>query len=71
VIVKFIAAALSKILGINVPANRVAITLEPGSTLIVFQLALGRLAPGQELGEQEIIKAYNEGKAYFVLVHVE
>ena len=65
------AAALSKILGVNVPPNRVAITLEPGATLIVFQLALGRLAPGQELGEQEIIKAHNEGKAYFVLVHVE
>ena len=65
------AAALSKILGVNVPANRVAITLESGSTLIVFQLNVGRLAPGQELGEQEIIKAFNEGKAFFVLVRVE
>jgi len=65
------AAALSKILGVNVPTNRVAITLEPGATLIVFQLALGRLAPGQELGEQEIINAWQSGKAYFVLVQVE
>jgi len=39
--------------------------------LIVFQLALGRLAPGQELGEQEILNAWRSGKAYFVLVHVE
>jgi hypothetical protein len=65
------AAALSKILGINVPANRITIALEPGSTLIVFQLALGRLAPGQELSEQEIVKAFSEGKAFFVLVHIE
>jgi hypothetical protein len=63
------ANALSKILGINVPANRTTITMSEGDLLIVFQLSMGRLAPGKELTEEEIIKAYNEGKAYFVLVY--
>ncbi len=65
------ASALSKILGINVPANRVAITLQSGDTLIVFQLNLGRLAPGQELGEQDILNAFSQGKAYFVIARVQ
>jgi len=65
------AGALSKILGISVPANRVAITLQPGDTLIVFQLNLGRLAPGQELGEQDILNAFSQGKAYFVVARVQ
>ena len=65
------ASALSKILGVNVPTNRVAITLQPGDTLIVFQLNLGRLAPGQELGEQDILNAFSQGKAYFVVARVQ
>ena len=65
------ASALSKILGVNVPTNRVAITLQPGDTLIVFQLALGRLAPGQELGEQDILNAFSQGKAFFVIARVQ
>jgi len=48
------ASALSKILGTEVPANRVSIQLQPGDTLIVFQLALGRLPLGKELTEEEI-----------------
>ena len=63
------ANALSKILGINVPVNRTTITMSEGDLLIVFQLSVGRLPPGKELTEEEIIKAYNEGKAYFVLVY--
>ncbi len=63
------ANALSKILGINVPANRTTITMSEGDLLIVFQLSMGRLPPGKELTEEEIIKAYNEDKAYFVLVY--
>jgi len=63
------ANALSKILGINIPANRTTITMSEGDLLIVFQLSIGRLPPGKELTEEEIIKAYNEGKAYFVLVY--
>ena len=65
------ASALSKILGVNVPTNRVSITLQPGDTLIVFQLNLGRLAPGQELGEQDILNAFSQGKAYFVVARVQ
>ena len=65
------AAALSKILGVNVPANRAAITLQPGDTLIVFQLNVGRLAPGQELTEQDILSAFSQGKAYFVAVRMQ
>jgi acid phosphatase family membrane protein YuiD len=65
------ASALSKILGVNVPTNRVAITLQPGDTLIVFQLAVGRLAPGQELTEQDILSAFSQGKAYFVIARVQ
>ena len=65
------ASALSKILGVNVPTNRVAITLQPGDTLIVFQLNVGRLAPGQELGEQDILNAFSQGKAFFVIARVQ
>jgi len=65
------ASALSKILGVNVPTNRVSITLQPGDTLIVFQLAVGRLAPGQELSEQDILSAFSQGKAYFVIARVQ
>ena len=65
------ASALSKILGVNVPTNRVSITLQPGDTLIVFQLAVGRLAPGQELTEQDILNAFSQGKAYFVIARVQ
>jgi len=64
------ARALSKILGIDVRVNRMPIQLQPGDVLIVFQLDVGRLQPGRELSEQEIINAYNEGRAYFILVHL-
>jgi len=63
------ANALSKLLGINIPTNRTTITMSEGDLLIVFQLNIGRLPQGKELTEEEIIKAYNEGKAYFVLVY--
>jgi len=65
------ASALSKILGVNVPTNRVSITLQPGDTLVIFQLAIGRLAPGQELTEQDILNAFSQGKAYFVIARVQ
>jgi hypothetical protein len=64
------ASALSRILGIEVPANRVSIQLQPGDTLVVFQLALGRLPAGKELTEEEILNAWKEGKAYFLVVRV-
>ena len=64
------ASALSKILGMEVPANRISIQLQPGDTLVVFQLALGRLPIGKELTEEEILNAWKEGKAYFLVVRV-
>jgi len=64
------ASALSKILGMEVPPNRVSIQLQPGDTLVVFQLALGRLPIGKELTEEEILNAWKEGKAYFLVVRV-
>jgi hypothetical protein len=64
------ASALSRILSVEVPANRVSIQLQPGDTLIVFQLALGRLPLGKELTEEEILNAWKEGKAYFLIVRV-
>jgi hypothetical protein len=64
------ASALSRILGIEVPANRVSIQLQPGDTLVVFQLALGRLPIGKELTEEEILNAWKEGKANFLIVRV-
>ena len=63
------ANALSKILGIDIPVNRVSIQLQPEDVLIVFQLDVGRLPLGKELTEEEVEKAYNEGKAYFILVY--
>jgi len=64
------ASALSRILGMEVPTNRVSIQLQPGDTLVVFQLALGRLPLGKELTEEEILNAWKEGKAYFLIVKV-
>jgi hypothetical protein len=63
------AAALTKILSINVPTNRTSIQLQPENLLIVFQLDVGRLPVGKELTEEEVISAYNEGKAYFILIY--
>ena len=40
------AAVVSNILGREVPANRVAITLQPGDILYVAQLVGGRLPEG-------------------------
>jgi len=64
------ASALSRILGMEVPANRISIQLQPSDTLVVFQLALGRLPLGKELMEEEILNAWKEGKAYFLVVRV-
>jgi hypothetical protein len=64
------ANVLTKILGMNIPVNRVSIQLQPGDVLIIFQLAVGRLAPGQELTEQDVLSAFSQGKAYFVVARV-
>jgi len=64
------ASVLSRILDMEVPANRISIQLQPGDTLVVFQLALSRLPLGKELTEEEILNAWKEDKAYFLIVKV-
>jgi hypothetical protein len=61
------ADALSKLLGINILVNRVQIKINPGDSLIVFQLSV-RLAEGQILTKEEIENLYKEGKASFDFV---
>jgi hypothetical protein len=63
------AAVMSALLGVEVPPNRVSITLSPGDRLIVFQLAV-RLAEGQILSQEEVLALYEGGQASFVLVEV-
>jgi hypothetical protein len=63
------AEILSNLLGIEVPVNRVAIKLQSGDILIVFQLSV-RLAEGQVLSKEEVLDLYNKGQASFVAVEV-
>ena len=63
------AEILTNLLGIEVPANRVSIRLQPGDTLIVFQIGL-RLQEGQVLSREELLDLYEKGQASFVLVEV-
>ncbi len=63
------ADILTKLLGIEVPANRTAIKLQSGDILIVFQLHI-RLAEGQVLSKEEVLDLYNKGQASFVMVEV-
>jgi hypothetical protein len=63
------AEILSNLLEIEVPVNRVAIKLQSGDILIVFQLGV-RLNEGQVLGKEEILDLYNKGQASFIMVEV-
>ncbi len=63
------ASVLSTLLGVEVPPNRVSITLSPGDRIIVFQLTI-RLAEGQVLSQNEVLSLYQEGKASFAIVEV-
>ena len=64
------AQVLSTLLGVQVPANRVQVTLQRGQIGIVFQLMV-RLQEGQVLSSEEVQRLYQEGKAKFVKVVVE
>jgi hypothetical protein len=64
------ARVMSTLLGVEVPPNRVSITMGPGDRALVFQLSV-RLAEGQVLSREEVEALYNEGKAFFCLVEVE
>ncbi len=61
------AQLLTKLLGIEVPMRRVAVTMTPETALIVFQL-LTRLPEGKILTEQEVQQLVEQGKATFFAV---
>ena len=64
------AQVMSALLGVDIPPNRVSITLQPGDRVLVFQLAV-RLAEGQILSQEEVMALYEKGQASFALVEVE
>jgi hypothetical protein len=64
------AQVMSTLLGVEVPPNRVAISLSEEDKLIVFQLGV-RLQEGQILSKEEVFSLYREGKASFVMVEVQ
>jgi hypothetical protein len=64
------AEVITTLLGLPVEANRVAIRLNPGDKLVVFQLGT-RLAEGQVLSAEEVWDLYNRGLASFSLVEVQ
>ena len=61
------AQLLSKLLGIEVPASRTAITMNAETMLIVFQL-LERLPEGKVLTEEEVKQLLEQGKAAFFVI---
>ncbi len=63
------AQVLSTLLGVEVPPNRVSISLQVGDTLVVFQLGV-RLEEGKILSSEEVATLYREGKATFYKVEV-
>jgi len=64
------ARILTTLLGVEVPLNRVAISLSPSDKLIVFQIKM-RLEEGRILSEEEVRSLYEQGLASFVLVEVQ
>ncbi len=63
------AKLLSKILGIEIKANRIPIKIGPFDKLLVFQL-LTRLPEGKILNDREIEELFKEGKAAFYEIEV-
>ncbi|MHC1577128.1 MAG: STIV orfB116 family protein [Candidatus Methanospirareceae archaeon] len=64
------AKVVSKVLGVEVPAERRQVRLEEGDKVLVFQL-LQRLPEGKVLGEEELAEVVRNQKWRFVLVEVE
>ena len=64
------AQVLSTLLGVEVPPNRIAISLKKGDGLLVFQL-LVRLEEGRVLTSEEVEALVREGKVKLYLVEVE
>jgi hypothetical protein len=63
------AQLLSTLLGVEVPTNRVSISIQAGDTLVVFQLGI-RLAEGQILSAEEVQDLYDRGLASFFVVEI-
>jgi len=63
------ARVLGRLLGVEVPFNRVQISVEEGDVIISFQF-LVRLPEGKVLGDDEVLALYNEGKIKFFRVEV-
>ena len=61
------AAILKELLGVEVPVNRIMVTLEKGTPLLVFTLLI-RLEEGKVLTKEEVEALFREGKAAFFLV---
>ncbi len=63
------ARVLGRLLGVEVPFNRVQISVGEGDVIISFQFLI-RLPEGKVLGEDEVLALYNEGKIKFFRVEV-
>ena len=63
------ARVLGRLLGVEVPFNRVQISVEEGDVIISFQF-LVRLPEGKVLGDDEVLALYQEGKIKFFRVEV-
>jgi len=63
------ALVLSLLLGMEVPSNRIAITLSPGDRVVVFQIKT-RLEEGRVLSEKEVMDLHEKGLTSFMLVEV-
>jgi len=67
---KSTAEILSRILGFEVPAQRIGVELDRGDAAIAFALDY-RLPEGKVLAEEELRKIIEEGKYSFYIIHVE
>lgn len=64
------AELMSELLEVEVPFNRVQISVSPGDRILVCQL-LVRLPEGAVLSYEEMVKLYEEGKIAFYLVEAK
>ncbi len=64
------AEMLTLLTGVEIPVNRVAVTLSPKDRVIVFQLRV-RLEEGRILSREEVESLYQQGLASFAMVEVE
>ena len=58
------AKVLSTLLGMDVPANRIAVDMKPGDVAVAVQF-LKRLPEGKVLNEEELLGMFREGSIVF------